>query len=603
MSFKLWASLNRPWRSTPRRRRAAWIGTMLAGAITALIVHAAILSDTFEIDQDATDGAALGDDWDTLLANGNPNGAFVFDVDPVNSSADDNFHQGGSKDERDISAAGITKTYWQNTQTSPPDKDDLEHAFAASYTAGNGDLLIYFGADRYSNSGDAAVGFWFFQNEVSDNNNSGVFSGVHTIGDILVTSDFRQGGGVGVINVFKWVGGSNPLQLLVSKTLAQGQPIPDVFCNDAINGIPAESVCATSNRSPKPVPANWTGGYTFKGGGNDGQFPAGTFFEGGVNITALFQGATLPCFTSYLAMTRTSASTTAQLKDYVLGSFPVCGISVGKACDLNTPPVINSDGVSVRTTFNVPITNTGSSAVYSLKLLDTGLSDPDNLACTVTAIGATTGLNLALSATTPTDIATSLAAGASVNVKVVCDSLDNPMLNSVVATATTGPGGTGSSLTADHTTGTGEQCAATVNPSLSVTKTCVAPVTFDPVTLEPHVCVNIVVTNTSAERLINGTLVDDKLGTLYGTGGSIATSFSLNPGAALNVPTQCYDTFVQDDQTNTLPGDAMFSDTVLANARGQLSGVLVGDPDADRPVPFASAHCPFCPPPPPPPSN
>lgn len=614
MSFKTWA-VNRSRRLTPpSKRRTALITATLAGAIVALIVHASTLTDLFEIDQDATaSSSALGDDWDTLLANGNPAGAFVFDVDPVNSSADDNFHQGGSKDERDISSAGITKTFWQNTQTTPPDKDDLEHAFAASYTAGNGDLLIYFGADRFSNSGDAAIGFWFFQNEVSDNNNSGVFSGVHAVGDILVTSDFKQGGGVGVINVFKWVGGSNPLQLLVSRTLSQGQAVPDVFCNTAINGIPADSVCATSNRVPKPVPASWTGGYTFKGGGNNGNFPAGTFFEGGVNITALFQGSTLPCFTSFLAMTRTSASTTAQLKDYVAGAFPVCGISVGKACDLNTPPVVNADGVSVRTTFNVPITNTGSSTVHSVKLLDTGLTNTNNLDCTVTAIGNNTGLNLSLSATTPRDIVASLAPNASVNVKVVCNSLDNPMLNSVVATATTGAGGTGSTLTDDHTTGAGEQCAATVNPALTVTKTCVAPVTFVPVvgsnpttyTLNPRVCVNIVVTNTSQERLINGTVIDDKLGTLDANGGSAGTSFSLNPGAVLTLNNQCYDPTTQDIPTNNLPGSATFSDRVEVNARGAISGILIGDPDATpaRPVPFATAQCPFCPPPPPPPGS
>jgi hypothetical protein len=602
MSIKFWTPLKRNWSSKPPRRRAALAGTALAGAIVALIVHAAVLTDSFEIDQDASNGAALGDDWDTLLANGNPSGAFVFDVDPVNSSADDNFNQGGSKDERDISAAGITKTYWLNTQTTPPDKDDLEHAFAASYTAANGDLLVYFGADRFSNSGDAAVGFWFFQNEVSDNNNSGVFSGVHKVGDILITSDFRQGGGVGVINVLKWVGGTNPLKLLVSKTLAQGQQIPDVFCNDQINGtptIPANTVCATSNRSPKPVPNSWTGGYVFKGGGNNNMFPTGTFFEGGVNISALFQGSSLPCFTSFLAMTRTSASTTAQLKDYVSGAFPVCGIEVGKACNLNSPPTVNNDGVSIHTSFNVPIHNTGSSTVYSVKLAEDALSDADNLDCKITAIGNTTGLSLPFNGVTSQDVVASIAPGGTVNVVVECNSLDNPMLNTVTASATTGANATGTLLTASHTTivDQGETCAATVNPSLTVTKSCVAPVTFDPVTLKPHICVNIVVTNTSAEKLIEGTLIDDKLGTLYGAGGTLGTSFSLNPGAVLNVQNRCYDSFLQDDDQNNLPGEAMFSDTVSANARGQISGVMIGRPDdvPAVPVPWATAHCPFCP--------
>jgi hypothetical protein len=587
MITRNWKSLVRNSKKMMPSRRVGIAGSVVAGAAIALLAYAAVLNDTFEIDQDATAiNAAPGDDWDLLLANGNASGAFVFDSDPVNSSADDNFSQGGSKDVRDISSAGITNTYWLNTTTTPPDKDDIEHAFAASYTAGNGDLLIYFGADRFSNSGDSAIGFWFFQEEVSDNNNSGVFSGKHKVGDILVTSDFRQGGGVGVINVFEWIGtqAGGPLKLLVSRALANGAPVPDVFCNTAVNGFAANLVCATSNRSAKPVPGNWTDGYTFKGVGASNQFPTGTFFEGGVNITALFPNSTLPCFTSFLAMTRTSASTTAQLKDYVAGSFPVCGIDVGKACDLNAPPSVNADGVSVHTTFAVPVTNTGSSSVYNIKLTEDALSDSDNLDCSVTKIDGNAITAIPLS-TSPTLIGVNtLGPGDTVTATVECNSLDNPMHNEVTASATTASSG-GTLLTANHPTSAAEECAATVNPSLDITKTCVLPVTINATTLKPHVCVDIVVTNTSSEKLIEGTVVDDKLGTL-------ASNFTLNPGSVLELKNKCYDTFIQADQANTLPGDVFFDDDVMADARGAVSGVKVSD---SGPVPHATAHCPLCP--------
>jgi hypothetical protein len=571
--------------------------TLVAGVAIALLVNAASVTDLFEIDQDATATNSLpGDDWDTLLANGNPNGAFVFDSDLINSSLDDNFTGGGSKDVRDVSSAGITTNFWQNTTATPPDKDDIEHAFAASYNALNGDLLIYFGADRFSNNGDSAIGFWFFQENVSDNNNSGVFTGKHKVGDILVTSDFRQGGGVGVINVFEWIGNAagGPLKLLVTRSLANGQAVPDVFCNNAFNGFAANIVCATSNRSPKPVPGSWTDGYSFKGSGPVTSFPTGTFFEGGVNITALFPGQSLPCFASFLAMTRTSASTTAQLKDYVLGAFPLCGIEVGKACDTTNPPTINVNGTDIHYTFDVPIHNTGMSTVYNVKLIDDGLSNAANLDCEITAINATTGLHIALSSSTGVNVVSSLGPDATANVKVECNSTDNPMLNTVTATASTSQSPGGTLLSASHTTDVdaGETCSADVNPALTITKTCKLPVTINATTLKPHVCVDIVVTNTTTERLISGSIVDDVLGTLYGTGGSVATSFALNPGAVLTVPTQCYDTFVQDDDTNTLPGDVMFSDTATADARGAISGKLVSDLG---PAPFATAHCPLCP--------
>ena len=58
--------------------------------------------------------------------------------------------------------------------------------------------LLYFGATRFDNSGDAQVGFWFFQNSVglgSGKIGGGTgFNGVHKNGDILVLSNFSGGG-------------------------------------------------------------------------------------------------------------------------------------------------------------------------------------------------------------------------------------------------------------------------------------------------------------------------------------------------------------------------------------------------------------------------
>ena len=65
------------------------------------------------------------------------------------------FTGGGSKDD-------LNTTGWKHKNGSTPDKDELLNGYAARY----GDN-IYFGADRYSNSGDAVMGFWFFQEEVT----------------------------------------------------------------------------------------------------------------------------------------------------------------------------------------------------------------------------------------------------------------------------------------------------------------------------------------------------------------------------------------------------------------------------------------------------
>jgi hypothetical protein len=66
--------------------------------------------------------------------------------------------------------------------------------------------VIYFGADRFANAGDAALGFWFFKNDVGLAEN-GKFSGEHAIGDVLVQVDFVQGGTNSQVQIFQWVGG------------------------------------------------------------------------------------------------------------------------------------------------------------------------------------------------------------------------------------------------------------------------------------------------------------------------------------------------------------------------------------------------------------
>src|SRR6185503_676596 len=124
------------------------------------------------------------------------------------------FTTGGSKDNGDVSG-------WKCTSMSVPDKDDIEHAFAAIYPGPDGPLF-YFGLDRFAVNGDAQVGFWLLQDSVScvaPASGSAFFSGHHQVGDLLILSDFTNGGVVSNIKVFEWVGsgGSDgPLDLVAS---------------------------------------------------------------------------------------------------------------------------------------------------------------------------------------------------------------------------------------------------------------------------------------------------------------------------------------------------------------------------------------------------
>src|SRR5713101_37186 len=167
------------------------------------------------------------DDWSSFVFS---NGTFTskahslfppsFVNDAVGSQTDNTFLGSASKDTDDISA-------WTWNPHGVQDKDDIAHAFAGAYHLANGDTAIYTGMDRFANSGDATAGFWFVQDSTfalcvglhlaagpSGNvvNNSctasGTFVGHHFDGDLLLVSDFSQGGAVSTINVFVWQGGS-----------------------------------------------------------------------------------------------------------------------------------------------------------------------------------------------------------------------------------------------------------------------------------------------------------------------------------------------------------------------------------------------------------
>lgn len=336
---------------------------LFAGAVFALLAypqaaHAVGGVDElglFELDGNATDNSAAGDDWQNV-ADGSDSatvvthdGQFgiVFDTfDPVNM--DDVLTGGQTKDENDI-------PFWAWKYAKPtPDKDNITNAYAAAYM-NDGQLIIYFGADRFANNGDAMIGFWFFKSEVSEDGSTHTFNGNHVEGDVLVLTNFTNGGAVDTVVVYEWVttGGDVSEHL---KLIAYGGA-----CNAT-----GQDICARNNpgtETSNGEVAYWP--YTPKFG-TTGYFPMNSFFEGGVNISALFAGA-VPCFTSFMAETRTSQSTDAVLKDFALSSFPLCGIEASKECQIVRQATTLDAGYDptkpLYASATVTVTNTGVGAL------------------------------------------------------------------------------------------------------------------------------------------------------------------------------------------------------------------------------------------------
>ncbi|UFH60496.1 hypothetical protein [Sulfurovum mangrovi] len=306
-------------------------------------VHPDYSTNLFELDGNITDDTTPGDDW-TNVKNGT-SGAFATTdgilEDGLSLSI---FTGGGSKDIRDI-------PLWKWTQGSVPDKDEILHAAAAAYNVevngSDNELIIYLMGDRYSTDGSAQMGVWFFQENVRLNHDDGTFIGKHQNGDVLMLAEFTQGGVQANIKLYKW----DDTQKNNLFLFWEGQGDPDTYFYALSNG---ENTPAWSTYTPKS--------------GTPGIYPPNSFFEGGINLSWIFDDETLPCFSSFLMETRSSHRANAQLKDFVLGELNTCKLEVAKVCvssEINT-----ADYTSLIHTYEYNVTNSGFGTIDDVTFSD-----------------------------------------------------------------------------------------------------------------------------------------------------------------------------------------------------------------------------------------
>lgn len=429
-----------------RRLFGAIAGVLIAVALGITPAHAVLNDGFFELDGNTVDpsGASLPDDWNSFPASqghttritnpdlsGGPYLGIISDTSPA-------VFRNGSKDTQDISA-------WRYDLGSSPPKDDMLHAYAAAYTATTttatttaGDLLIYFGADRASFNGTASLGFWFFKNPVARNDATGTFinpvtngPATHAEGDVLLAFEYTNGGAVTDVHWYRWTAGhlEDKGTIGVSATSIAG-----VFCD--VN----DKLCGSTNSGSLTLPWN-------------GVIQAGQFFEGGVNIPKLLPGSD-SCFSAFMATSRSSDQPNASIKNFLLSSFPVCHLTVTKACE---SAVFQSATNTVLNTVRGSILNDGGGALTNVTLSDNPTFDAGTFGFfTCDANGLPT--------TTPQSPAT-LASGASICYRGQHTSNTLSTLDTVTASASTGSG------TISGTAST--TCTATApNAGLSVTKIC-----------------------------------------------------------------------------------------------------------------------------------
>jgi VCBS repeat-containing protein len=296
------------------------------GVVNVLAVHN---TGTFELDGNSVDPnpAVAPDDFDTIFAGPGGSIARAFLID---SAEPDNSTFGlGIKDTQPASAWSCDR------DANPQQKTNILNAYAAAYSIG-GNLHVFFGADRETNTGNANFGFWFFQNPltcdprpVAQGGTAGAFTGHKTHGDLLIVSEFTVGGTVSTVKVFKW---TDPTPLFPEngdECLGNGidcspanKEVPfatGIDCQAANPDSINPNVCATVNTTV--FNAAWRSG-----------LPERTYYEGGVNLGAN------QCFTSFMAETRSSQSLDADLKDFASGDLNTCGsITINKDTVPNDP--------------------------------------------------------------------------------------------------------------------------------------------------------------------------------------------------------------------------------------------------------------------------
>lgn len=509
------------------------------------------------------------------------------------------FTGGGSKDAQPISK-------WAYASTNTPPKDGLNAGYAAAYAITDFDVI--FGADRFEGSGDANIGIWFFQNQVSLNGTGG-FSGAHANGDVFIVSAFVNGGGTPQIAVYTW----NQPGLPKVITSNDGQ----VGCSKASNNNPQKGDCASANllvlvpqgvdnctnsnnacaiSNTSTVTATWASYNT----------PSNTitspfFFSGGIDITQLFAavGGSAPCFASFLEETRSSQSISAVLKDFLLGGFPVCSMTISKTCPAG---VVNSSGTAFNYSPGGSVTNTGIGNLYSVQVFDTIAP------ATTPGPAINVSNNTGTAATNPFFGSSTLRAGDTGTWSDPYSSTSTSVADSAYALASEAQGGTQDLQSTNTAQAT---CAAQANTTLTVTKSCTTTLQVASGAVAVQVAYGGQVCNTGPSQVTNIALTDyPNSSNQTGTGTQVASGITLGPGTVASPTCKSYGPLAYSptliDQTivgndgiaGDGPGRYFFSDLLTITSAtpgvGTITKVTSTDARTNGTYGFATASCPIC---------
>lgn len=333
----------------------------------------------------------------------------LFSQSTTSCTGDNTTYSTGSKD-----TLGIGNGGWQcGNSANVNSKIDIVNAYVASTHNAAGDLIEYFALEKNKNNGTNDVGVWFLQNDASCSSTGANinFTGGHRNGDVLVVSEFTNGGGVSTVKAFRWRASTDPTSpffgdggCIDSHNTSDSNYQPKLGgCDNTAFGTgndcktqgtgPTDILCATTNANctdtTKPCSKTYNGivatpwlSWDATGGVGNTQIVSPDFYEGGINITQAFAqggGGTAPsCFSTAVPDTRSAASATATLFDFTRNRLGGCtsGTSTRPSYSLNgtdytqfaadgsgtvaIPTAASGNTLTVKDTASITVTGVGS---------------------------------------------------------------------------------------------------------------------------------------------------------------------------------------------------------------------------------------------------
>ncbi len=220
--------------------------------------------------------------------------------DLPSGSSDNAFGQGTKEDNPNVTVVD---------GSIPPNKSDLTRFYEASeFSSSNNHNYLYLGWERTNVLGTANFDFEINQKAQPDLTTTGSKTLNRTAGDLLVTFDFTNGGGKPTIGILRWLtsgAGNTASQCFSSNTLpCWGNRLT----LDGTDSIAAVNNLDAVNDPLFPTKANYIN-----------PVPALQFGETAIDLTkaGVFSAGTCTAFGSAFVRSRSSASFTAEIKDFI----------------------------------------------------------------------------------------------------------------------------------------------------------------------------------------------------------------------------------------------------------------------------------------------